>query len=349
MTRYAGYAVFVVTMLATGWMPFATGENAVARAQSPTVSPVELVAQLRIAAAMGAYKEAFSISKALTGHGKDALPAIGEGINSGDRRVTRYLIGSLGGIGGDESTSLLVSCLNEEDLYLSAKAVSRLDNRPIRRPLTGGELAALVALVRDKSGIGAGRAAKVLGKCEAMPAAVRTTPILERFCREVDTPSHPASVHGSYLSPRVYTLNQFLLAFSYVGTGAVSIISWAQQERAADSETHRWLTLALGWAGDPEAAGELEQMVRDEADTSTRIVAIRAYSRSAGSVAVPLLVSLLDDTTVSHTTGSVGAGTPIYHIRGTARKELSRLGRADLWQNHPNWDNPPAGRATPST
>jgi len=310
-------------------------------ARTATTTPRELVTQLRIAAAMGVYKEASGISKALTGHGEDALPAIGEGINSGDRMVTIYLLGSLGGIGGDESTSLLVSCLNEEDLDLSAKAASRLDNRPIRRPLTGGELAALVALVRDKSGTMAGRAARVLGNCREVPAEQRAAPILVRFIVEIPRvqPGDEAPLERySYVSPRVFRLNKFLLAFSYIGTGAISVVSDARQERAADPEMHKWLTLALGMAGDAEVAGELEQIVRGETDTSTRIEAIRAYARSAGEAAIPLLVSLLDDATVTGPTDCARTGNPDldkqYPIRMVAADELTDLGRNDLVLSH---------------
>lgn len=84
-------------------------------------------------------------------------------------------------------------------------------------------------------------------------------------------------------------------------------------------------------AGDPSVSGELEGVVRSDPDRYVRCVAVRAYARSAGEEAIPLLVALLDDTTEGDYADCMGK-KPLL-LRLAARDALSALGRADLWMN----------------
>jgi HEAT repeat protein len=171
--------------------------------------------------------------------------------------------------------------------------------------------------------IGAGTAARVLAKCINLPADVRVGAVLPRFVQAVVSPVPVEPVRYVYVSPRVYALNQFLLAFSYIGEPAVAPLQ-AQRAGATDPELRKWLILALGMAGEAGVAGELEEVVRNDPDRYVRCTAVRAYARSAGVGAISLLRSLLTDETESEY-GRDPLGNPYRLIAGVARDELSRL------------------------
>jgi len=341
-SREAVLALLCAAVIGAWAVAVVTAANTETPPPMPGVAPSQLVDDLARATAAGSWDEAASVAADLSVWGDDALPAISKGLRRGDEELSRMLLRSLWGIKSDGATSLLVSVVTPASgEVLVGEALGRLANRGVSRPLTPLEFATLTRLILSDdlySPTMAGAAARVLGNCREVPAERRAAPILARFIVEIPRVQPGDEVpreRYSYVSPRVFRLNKFLLAFSYIGTEAISLVSEARQGRAADPEMHEWLTLALGMAGDPEVAGELEQMVREETDTSTRIEAIRAYSRSAGEAAIPLLVSLLDDMTVTGPSGCARTGTEMdkeYPIRMVASDELSGLGRADLWK-----------------
>lgn len=316
-TSATGVVLLQMALLSAGALLLLSNAALTAEADS-SPTPQELVAKLQAVGANAAWEETEVVSGALTKLGETALPAIEEGLAKGDNVLSGYLLGVLGGIPGDGSTSLLVSAIPT-----NASALGFLENREVRRPLSEEEFGALEARVKSDNVIGAGTAARVLAKCIKVPADLRVGTVLPRFVQAVVSPTPVEPVGHVYVSPRVYALNQFLLAFSYIGEPAVAPLQ-AQRAAATDPELHKWLTLALGRAGEAGVAGELEEVVKNDPDRYVRWTAVRAYARSAGAGAISLLRSLLTDETESEYYRDP-FGHPYRLIAGAARAELSRL------------------------
>lgn len=128
------------------------------------------------------------------------------------------------------------------------------------------------------------------------------------------------------MSPRVFALNKFLLAFRHMGEMVrpylKEAIKKAQEEK--DTEVEKWLSMALGITGDREVAAYLKNVVQNDPDRYTRAQAITAYVRSAGQDAIPLMRELfLHDKTESE---YVPEDSPIrFFISALARGELAHL------------------------
>jgi hypothetical protein len=174
-----------------------------------------------------------------------------------------------------------------------------------------------------------------------VPAADRLTPILERFESEVVSPTVTDSVRimGAYVSPRVGTLNEFVLGISHIGKDAIPMLEQRRQRAAEKSELRKWLTLALGMAGDESVADDLGDMALGDPDRYVRWVAVRAYARSAKQKAIPLLEILASDQTESEYGVLPPDRGPVLLIGMTAMAELSRLKREQA--SSPS--SPPAG------
>jgi len=303
--------------------------GAMASEQQPlaTASPSVLVARLRMALDMYDEREANIATDELQAAGEAAILSIEAALSSGDTRLAPYLLRCLGGLGGDEATSLLMAAVGKHPhTQLAANAVFRLENRHIRRALTEAELGELVRMVGESEIIAAGNAARVLARCDCVDPALKAEAITARFCREVETPTHPESVWPAYLSPRVYVLNQFLLAFSDLGTPPIPVLASCRESSTA-AETKTWLCLALGMAGDARVADELEQLIRMDEDKYLRWAGIPAYAKAAGKAAIPLLESLLNDETVTdYEPDNRVPGQKTHLIRGAARRALYGTG-----------------------
>ncbi len=251
-----------------------------------------------------------------------AIPAIEAAMARADDEQRLRLTRVLGGIGGDASTDLLVKALAQTAFPHSASdAIFRLENRPIRRPLTSEELGALTDAIAKKNIAGAGLASRVLGKCMRVPVEVRLEPMVARFKRELTSPTKLAPMLGSYLSPTAYVRNQFLLAFSYIGKPAIPILQ--RERQAASKDVGNWWVIALGFVGDASVADDLKSIIDAEPDKYIRMLAVKAYGESAQEYAVPLLESLLTDTTQSDYTDCTGRKYQI--IRGAAQSALFTL------------------------
>jgi HEAT repeat protein len=103
----------------------------------------------------------------------------------------------------------------------------------------------------------------------------------------------------------------------------------------------KWLVVARGMAGDAQVAAELEKIVREDPDMSTRVEATRAYARAAKETAIPLLVELLGDPTairdrviIAGKGEGIGMLDGFRPVAGVAADELSRLGHHDLVLSH---------------
>jgi len=275
--------------------------SAVIAQRAPSdLTPAEIVSRFMVAVSNEREQEIETLVTILQERGEAALAAIASGLAQGDDRQRTQLARVLGGIGGNASTSLLVEMLAEASSPDAARrALTALENRPVRRALSEDELSALVTLVRDSSSpIRAGSGARVLAKCSVVAVGERLAPILERFKSELSSP-YWADTRPSYVSPRVFVVNQFLLAISYIGAPAIEALAQERQAAAANSEIEKWWLIALGVAGDKSVAADLKDMLTEEPDRYIRCVAVRAYASSAGQDAIPLLESLLNDTTES--------------------------------------------------
>ncbi len=153
-------------------------------------TPEQIVNELMVAVSEKQETDIERLVAALQQRGEAAISAISAALSQADDRQRTQLARALGGIGGDASTSLLVAMVaHTSSPNAAARALSALQNRPVRRPLSSGELSALVTQVENSSAVGAGGAARVLANCRAVAPEKRLTPILERFKSELLSPS----------------------------------------------------------------------------------------------------------------------------------------------------------------
>lgn len=290
-------------------------------------SPSETVNRLMSAVSQRSDQDTEELVAALWKLGETAMPAIEAGISQGDDSQRVQLVRALGGIGSDSSTSLLLEQVANRAFPKAAdRALSGLGNRTVRRSLTSEELQVLTDLVQQDNIMKAGFASRVLARCIEVAAKDRFEPIVIRFKKELTLPSKVGRVSESYLSPRAYVRNQFLVAFADIGESAISSI---MEERIASSgnvNIEKWWVLALGMAGDKNVSSTLCGMILDgESDRYVRSLAIKAYARSSGADAIPLLQTLLTDSTQSEYMKC--NSIPVQLIGIIASDELARLRR----------------------
>lgn len=248
------------------------------------------------------------------------LPAIQKVLSQCNESEKREFIWILRSIAGSEATQTLVKlACDRSNAVIASRALNALEDRSIDFALTDDQVECLLVQVREGGVLNAGAAARLLSRCQKNDKGQITEVILGRFCQELANPTELAPIGEAYVSPRVYVLNQFLLAFAHLGNEGI------EDTKTAAEDTRKWLALARGMCGDPSVAEEIEILIKNDPDVSFRTVAVRAYARSAGEKAVPLLQSLLTDKTESEY-DRLPDGTPGYPIRFTARGELVRLG-----------------------
>ena len=263
----------------------------------------------------------------LSAMGPAALPAIAAAIDEWTSSEKPALIHVLGGISGDESTRLLLGLASDAgDDSIRGMALAALENRPVRVSIGEPQLAMLTERVRTGNAIAAGLGARVLARCETVAAQKRTEVVLGRFMKELEQPTEIGKVHSTYLSPRAFVLNQYLLAFSYIGSEAVPILRRGRDGAHLRSQDGAWLDIARGMAGDQSVTEKLHDLASSHRDKYCRALSVRAYARAAGDEARPLLQALLlDETTSDYGDDRMG---PTYLIRLVAQDELARLGEA---------------------
>lgn len=265
-----------------------------------------------------------TIADELSGMGSVAVPEIEAAFDTWPPGDGVWLVGLLGGIGGDESTGVLVTLALDDDQGSAAmEALGALENRPIRAPVPEGQQRVLARIIRESNVLRAGLAARVLGNCQAVAGKRRAEAILPGYLKEIRRPSDLGDeLHGVYLSPRVYALNQFLLGFSHVGPDAIPVLQGGADQAGTPLEK-KWLHLAMGVAGDASMADTLRDIVTSDPDISTRTVAVHAYANAMGRQAIPFLTALLDDKTRGEYESR--AGLPEFPIRQIAQGMLHRI------------------------
>mgnify|MGYP000489445985 CR=1 FL=1 len=289
-------------------------------------SPEELLQALTAEIKQGTSADHEILIKEIVAHGQDALPAISNSIKKGDKSVNAILLNVLSQIPSESSNRLLIRFASDpSDGELRRMALGKLENRRIEFPLSKSEFDVLSGVIETDNILLSGAAARLLGKCTKNDVADRIQPILRRFKKEVNTPSDISTIAGSYLSPRAYILNQFLLSFSYLGEAALPALQEASQT-SRDKNLNKWLKLARGYAGDESVTQEIRDIFDKEEDKSIKCLAIRSYARSAKKSGIPFLSSLLADKTVSdYGDCTKDIGMPIYIFRNVAKDEMQML------------------------
>jgi len=268
---------------------------------APEQTPEQTVAELEATAGRkGA--DARPLVDALARHGTAALPIIKQKLGKAGEHFNMLLVRAANGIEGadDEVASLLLSQFVDNP-YPSARgeALWLLDNRvrvtAVKRPLREAELTKLTQTISAPNIFSQGYAARVLSRCVQVPTDQRVAPIVERYEKEVVSPTKGPPIDPKpYFSDRVFLLNQFLLAIDNIGAPAVPRLAMDRRSAGGDQELRKWLTIALGWAGDRSVSDELQGLLQTEADTSTKIVLVRAYAKAGKQEALPFLRSIVD-------------------------------------------------------
>ncbi len=114
-------------------------------------------------------------------------------------------------------------------------------------------------------------------------------------------------------------------AFRSFGGKAVQPLR-KELEKTEDKETRKWLTIALGAAGDPTVEEQLAQMAEGDERPWVRWAVVRVYSSLAGERGIPLLRRLLDDK----------AGVYDEHL-STPRRIVAEAAQDSLRKLDPNW------------
>lgn len=315
-------------LLAMLFLIFFSQRDALCQApSSPSESGAkQMVARLRTALEKDDTILANQIGHEIQALGKAALPAIQDGLPTCSPAEAKHFARILGGIDGSESTQLLIQLACQfPDSSIFASAIHAVGNRTIDFDLTANQSERLLAEVRKGPAFTAAAAAQILTRSPRNEKIDIVRPILERFMAEIGQPTTSEKFHGSYLSPQAYRLNLFLRTFADMRDQAIPEIKDALK-RATAHETKKWLALALGMCGDKSVAQDIRFLIENDPDTSFRAVAVRAYARSDGENAVPLLQALLTDNSQSEYDRMLD-GSPVYPIRIAARSELARLNR----------------------
>lgn len=306
---------------------FSVQRNALCQVPSPSEESEakQLVVRLRSALEKHDIVQADQIGRELQALGTTALPAIRESMPEYNKVEARQFTSILASISGNEATQLLMQfACQSSDTNIASDAIHAIGNRPINFALNTNQFEKLVNEIRNGQVLNAAAAACLLSRCEKNNKSQIVRPILERFIKEIANPTNIGRLHGSYVSPRVYTLNLFLLSFVNLQNEAVGELKTAL-DKAKTQDIRKWLILALGMCGEPSVVAEIRHLIENDADINFRSVAVRAYARSAGKDAVPVLQKLLTDKTESEY-DHLPDGTPVYLIKLVAQDELVRLG-----------------------
>jgi len=257
--------------------------------------------------------------------GKEAIPAIKENLSSTNELAKVHLVRILSLIPGNETTQILVQLACEEsDTKIANEALSSIGNRPIDLSLSTAQIDFLTRKIDKANSIHAASAANILSKSKMDDKGALTAPIVTRFRREIEGASNDmAQVPGSYVSPRVFRLNQYLRVFPNLGTNGIGQLKLLVDNEKND-DVKKWLILALGMCGDSTVAEAIRDIVQNDSDPYIQCVSIPAYARSAKEAAIPVLEPLLKDNFKSEYDKLPG-GKPVYPIRSMAKQALKRL------------------------
>ncbi|MDF7809535.1 HEAT repeat domain-containing protein [Pontiellaceae bacterium B12219] len=257
--------------------------------------------------------------------GQTAIPALEEAIRTNDNDLaSAYLVNVVSAIGGEDSTKVLIQSLGLPNKpKTSMTALSSIGNRPITFMVSTNQINYLIGTIQKGESLEAALAARVISRCDYNEKTPAVLPILDRYKKEIPKKQENLTVRGSYLSPRAYLLNQYLLSFLSLGSEAIPELELAFKNEK-QTEVREWIILAEGMVGKPSVANDIKELINNSTDQYFRSIAVRAYARSAGSTAVPFLESLLQDEGQSEY-DNLPNGKAIYPVRISANDELVRL------------------------
>lgn len=274
------------------------------------------------------------IKKKIADQGEEAIPFLESEIDKEkDGAIRRELVLTLAKIPGERVDRKLLHLFCFDTQVMSAAGSELIwrteHNGPFTFRVPEEEIQEMIRRIRVEHVFVIGDFMRVLAMCAQNPEEPRLRPMLDRFIADIKNTSatdRVTAVGGSYVSPRVFILNKFLLAFRHMGTIArhylKEALRLAQEEK--DTEVEKWLSMALGITGDREVATFLKDMVQSDPDRYIRGQAIIAYAESAGQDAIPLLKELfLHDKTESEYLPEDSPGR--FFISVLARGELARL------------------------
>ncbi len=158
--------------------------------------------------------------------------------------------------------------------------------------------------------------------------------VLDRFelaiGRRTGEPSRDIRADHSTFSERVTSLFGYVLMLHQLGPNAVKQLQDRLTSMDPKGETAKWFVLALGYCGEKKVADRVLAILKTDPDPYVRCIAIKAYARSAGQRAIPLLEQLLNDNFVGgfRDIKVRGQWVPVYPIREAAQDALMELRRA---------------------
>ena len=235
----------------------------------------------------------------------------------------RDMVRKVGLTRSDEATNLLLQWIAQDPGgNLANQSIKYFQYRNIYRALSEDEMAALQWRLQNLGGYDAAQAARVLGKATHNNAVIRAKWVIASYKREIENPTPPRPTDPGYLSEPVGLLNRFLLAIADINDPVTTQLLNQELLTARSERLRKWLTVALGFAGDEKVAAELKSLVISDADSSVRVVALTAYAHSAREKAVPFLETFLNDKTE---TGGKGHLVPNYGLRSAAQSGLAIL------------------------
>jgi HEAT repeat protein len=264
-------------------------------------SLTELVEQLHIATRDSQEAKRNSVIEQLREEGTNALPVIYEAMKTADVPLRMNLVHVVRRMHADESTeALLRIALEDPSPEVSRMAVTCIDNRIIRRPLTLSEWATVTERIRTRTSAEAKVWAYILAHSGIITDPQVVEAILRRFLEDVKDPSLDVSgPHlGSYILGKAQALNSYLRAFYFMDSALAIPALKRAFATTTDESTRKWLTIALGMAGDESQSWALLDIVENtDDDSSIRAEALRAYARAAKAQAIPVLEGFLADRT----------------------------------------------------
>ena len=274
------------------------------------------------------------LKKKIADQGDDIIPSLESEIDQEkDGAIRRELVLTLAKIPGERVDRKLLHLFCFDPQVMNAAGSELIwrteHNGPFTFRVSDEDIQEMIRRIRVEHVFVIGDFMRVLAMCAQNPEEPRLRPVLDRFIADIKNTfaaDSETAVGGSYLSPRVFALNKFLLAFRHMGEMVrpylKEAIKKAQEEK--DTEVEKWLSMALGITGDREVAAYLKNVVQNDPDRYTRAQAITAYVRSAGQDAIPLMRELfLHDKTESE---YVPEDSPIrFFISALARGELAHL------------------------
>ena len=276
-----------------------------------------------------------ALADALTALGAQGRPAILSRLalleNPFFRRELTFVLGEIAGEASDRELIRLL-CFDDSSAVKNTALVQLLHRAELHGPLpfalSEKELNTLVemTLKTARESRYAGSLMRLLGFCAQNDVQTRFAPILTLFQEQVYFKGPFPRIKDSYVSPRVYMLNGFLLTFKHMGETVWEPLREAREKalKADNTEFAKWLCLGLGFAGDPSVAQCTESVVLNDSDPYVRCAAIRAYAWSAGEAAIPILETLADDKTESEYSTDPW---PYYIIGDTASARLRVFAR----------------------